>query len=230
MTARRMTWLVLLAVSAGLSEAGTARYQTPVAQATGSIHGRVTVADSGATSRPAVGELGAARPTRADRRTAVVYLDTAPRAAFDDLRPGRARMDQRDEQFVPRVLAVTAGTVIDFPNSDKTFHNVFSLSRLRTFDLGRYPPGRTGAVRFDRPGIVPISCDIHSHMSGYVLVFSHPFFATTGVTGDYTIANVPAGQYTLRVWSELGQAPPRRVVVPDSGGIEANFTVGRAGT
>lgn len=230
MTARRMTWLVLLAVSAGLSEAGTARYQTPVAQATGSIHGRVTVADSGATSRPAVGELGAARPTRADRRTAVVYLDTAPRAAFDDLRPGRARMDQRDEQFVPRVLAVTAGTVIDFPNSDKTFHNVFSLSRLRTFDLGRYPPGRTGAVRFDRPGIVPISCDIHSHMSAYVLVFSHPFFATTGVTGDYTIANVPAGQYTLRVWSELGQAPPRRVVVPDSGGIEANFTVGRAGT
>ena len=82
----------------------------------------------------------------------MVYLESAPRQAFDELRRGRARMDQRGEQFVPRVLAITVGTTVDFPNNDTTFHNVFSLSRVRTFDLGRYPagPDRRGAVRSRR--------------------------------------------------------------------------------
>jgi hypothetical protein len=136
-------------------------------------------------------------------------------------------MDQRDEQFMPRVLAVTVGTTVDFPNSDKTFHNVFSLSPIRRFNLGRFPPGRTGSVRFDRPGIVPVFCDIHSHMSAYVLVFSHPFFSLSDENGRYEIGGVPPGPYTLRVWSELGTAPTRRVTVTEGGVVEADFQVGR---
>jgi hypothetical protein len=137
-------------------------------------------------------------------------------------------MDQRDEQFVPHVLAITAGTSVLFPNNDRTFHNVFSLSRTRTFDLGRYPPGRTGRpVRFDRPGIVPVFCDIHTHMSAYILVFSHPFFAVSDVDGRYEIGNIPAGTYSIRVWSELGSAAPRSVTLGESGVIEANFQVTR---
>ena len=136
-------------------------------------------------------------------------------------------MDQRGEQFVPRVLAVTVGTTVDFPNTDTIFHNVFSLARIKTFDLGRYPPRRTGSVTFDRQGIVPVFCDIHSNMSAYILVFNHPFFALTEPDGRYSILGVPPGAYTLRVWSELGTVEPRRVVVGDGEVVEMNLQVGR---
>jgi len=194
---------------------------------TGSIRGRVIAPDVPVRlHRPAVADPSPSPPWVPGR--SVVYLDPAPREAFGDLPARRARMDQRDEQFVPRVLAVTVGTTVDFPNSDTTFHNVFSLSRVKTFDLGRFAPGRTGAVRFDRPGIVPVFCDIHSHMSAYVLVFSHPFFATTDADGRYEIGAVPAGSYMLKVWSESGTAAPRRVVVTEDAATEADFQVGRA--
>jgi plastocyanin len=194
----------------------------------GSIHGRVLVPEEPpAPARPVVSDLGSQRHPVVDRRRVVVYLESAPRRAFDDLGPGTARMDQRGEQFVPRVLAITVGTSVAFPNNDTTFHNVFSLSRARTFDLGRYRPGRTGSVRFDRPGIVPVFCDIHTHMSAYILVFSHPYFAVSDVDGQYAISGVPSGTYLLRVWSELGEAAPRSVSVPESGRIEANFQVSR---
>ena len=158
----------------------------------------------------------------------VVYLESAPRQAFGELPPGKARMDQRAEQFSPRVLAITAGTMVEFPNNDRTFHNVFSLSRVRTFDLGRFAPGRTPPpVRFDRPGIVPVFCDIHSHMRAHVLVFSHPFFAVSDDEGQYAIEGVPAGSFSLVAWSELGSAPPRRVTVPESGSVEADFQISR---
>ena len=78
-----------------------------------------------------------------DRRLSVVYLESVPRPAFEELPTGRVRMDQRNEQFVPRVLAITVGTIVDFPNHDTKFHNVFSLSRVQPFDLGRYPPGES---------------------------------------------------------------------------------------
>ena len=194
----------------------------------GTIRGRVTVPDvAPSAGRPLVADLGGGTHPPIDRRRVVVYLESAPRQAFSDIRPARARMDQRGQQFVPHVLAVTAGTVVDFPNNDKTFHNVFSLSRVRTFDLGRFAPGRTGSVRFDRPGIVPIFCDIHSHMSAYVLVFGHSYFAVSDDNGRYTIENVPAGDYSLAVWSELGTTPARRVTVLDGAVVEADFRVSR---
>jgi plastocyanin len=193
------------------------------------IRGRVSVPGAPPPpSRPMVSDVTAPAHPVVDRRRVVVYLASAPREAFDELRPGLARMDQRGEQFVPRVLAITVGTSVLFPNNDKTFHNVFSLSRARTFDLGRYPPGRTGRpVRFDRPGIVPISCDIHTHMSAYILVFNHPFFAVSDTEGRYQIDGVPPGVYSLRVWSELGSAPPRSVTVGESGAVDVNFQVSR---
>lgn len=194
----------------------------------GTIRGRVAVPDvTASTGRPLVSDLGGGTHPPIDRRRVVVYLESAPQQAFTDTQPGRARMDQRGQQFVPHVLAVTAGTVVDFPNNDKTFHNVFSLSRARTFDLGRFAPGRTGSVRFDRPGIVPIFCDIHSHMSAWVLVFGHNYFAVSDDNGRYTIEHVPAGGYSLAVWSELGTTPARRVTVTDGAVVEADFRVSR---
>jgi len=128
---------------------------------------------------------------------------------------------------VPHVLAIMAGTTVDFPNSDRTYHNVFSLSRARTFDLGRYAAGHSKSVRFDRPGIVRVFCDIHSHMSAFILVFGHPYFALTDADGRYRIENVPAGTYTVAVWNEALPRETRRVTVGESSDVEVNFSLGR---
>jgi len=194
------------------------------------LRGRVTVTQlPPLEARPQVGELGMARARdAADRRRSVVYLEEAPRGAFEELAGGRARMNQINEQFVPRVLAITTGTTVDFPNNDRVYHNVFSLSKARTFDLGRYAVGMSRAVRFDRPGIVRVFCDIHSHMSAWILVFNHPFFAVTDEDGRYAIPNVPPGTYSLAVWHETLPRETRRIVVPDAGGvIDIDFSIGR---
>jgi len=117
---------------------------------------------------------------------------------------------------------------VDFPNNDHTYHNVFSLSKTRSFDLGRYAAGRSKSVRFDRPGIVRVFCDIHSHMSAYILVFAHRYFAVTDNEGRYRLDNVPPGTYTLIAWNESAAQESRRVVVAEAGGeVEVNFALGR---
>lgn len=195
--------------------------------ANGTIHGRVTLAAPPAdhVRRPDPAALGMPDPHGpTDRRRSVVYLDPAPRAAFDTRDEPRARMDQRNETFVPHVLAIVAGTVVDFPNNDETYHNVFSLSREKPFDLGRYAVGRSRAVRFDRPGIIRVFCDIHAHMSAFILVFSHRYFAVTDDQGRYRLDNVPPGRYTVVAWNESTPQQKRQTVVPDEGGrVELNF-------
>jgi hypothetical protein len=115
---------------------------------------------------------------------------------------------------------------VDFPNSDRVYHNVFSLSPVRRFDLGRYAAGRTRAVRFDRPGIVRVFCEIHSHMSAFILVFNHRYFAVTAPDGRYQISRVPPGRYTLVAWSEGSVREARQVVVGEDGGpVEAEFVL-----
>jgi plastocyanin len=209
---------------------GLAGADRPTSVDAGTIRGRVTETSVATVvgARPLVGDLGSPTRDMTDRRRAVVYVDPAPRPALEELPAGRARMDQRHEEFIPHVLAVTVGTVVDFPNDDTKFHNVFSLSHVKQFDLGRYPAGHSKAVQFDKPGIVPISCDIHMHMSAYVLVFNHPYFAVADDDGRYTIANVPAGMYTLKVWSEVGRTDPRSVAVTDGQSVECDFRIERS--
>jgi len=195
----------------------------------GTIRGRVELrrAPAPAERRPNVADLGtpAALHDLTDRLQSVVYLDAAPRRAFEQVEPGRAVLDQRDERFVPHVLAVTTGTVVDFPNSDRIYHNVFSLSKTRPFDLGRYAVGRSKRVRFDRPGVVRVFCDIHSHMNAFIFVFSHPFFSLTDTEGRYRIDNVPPGTYNVIAWNEGLFSEPRPVGVPDGGATELDFVL-----
>lgn len=195
----------------------------------GTIRGRVdvTLEAAAAAGRPGVADLGTHAPRDVpDRKRSVVYLETAPQAAFETPTPGRATLDQRNETFVPYVLAVTVGSTVDFLNSDRTYHNVFSLSKAKRFDLGRYPRGRSRAVRFDQPGVVRIFCEIHSHMSAWILVFAHRYFATTDAEGRYRIEGVPPGRYMLAVWVDGSVRVRREVEVKESAGVvEQSFEV-----
>ena len=109
---------------------------------------------------------------------------------------------QVNETFVPQVLAIQTGETVHFPNDDPFFHNVFSLSGARSFDLGRYPQNQVRSIRFDRPGIVKVFCHIHSHMNAVIRVFDHPYFSRAGSDGTFSIAHVPEGTYTLVAWHE----------------------------
>jgi plastocyanin len=195
----------------------------------GSIRGRVELRRVVPPSerRPSVAEFGAPiERDLSDRFKSVVYLESAPRGAFEQSDPAHAVMDQRNETFVPHVLAVTTGTTVDFPNSDRIYHNVFSLSRTKSFDLGRYAVGRSKSIRFDRPGIVRVFCDIHSHMNAFILVFNHPFFAMTDAEGRYRIENIPPGTYTVVAWNEGLASEPRAVAISDGGGpSDLDFTL-----
>jgi hypothetical protein len=118
------------------------------------------------------------------------------------LSPSRPEIRQEHESFVPRVVAVTKGSTIEFPNADPFFHNVFSLSSAATFDLGRYPMGREKSVTLNTPGLVKVYCHIHSQMSASILVLDHPYFAMPALDGTFTMLNVPAGTYTIVGWHE----------------------------
>lgn len=195
---------------------------------TGGIRGRLTLSRAPRSNerRPEVSSPGAAGPRdRPDLQTAVVYLDQAPRSAFEEPRPARAVMDQRNERFVPHVLPVMVGTIVDFPNSDSTYHNVFSLSRAQRFDLGRYAAGRTKSVRMDRPGVVRVFCDIHSHMNAFILVFAHPFFDVTDADGRFALPDVPPGSYTVVGWHEGEPRVTRQATVTAGAWTDVELTV-----
>ncbi len=114
----------------------------------------------------------------------------------------RPRLVQKNKSFEPHVLVVPVGSVVEFPNRDPFFHNVFSLFEGKRFDLGLYEAGSTRNVVFDKPGVSYIFCNIHSEMSAVVIAVSSPFYGISDAHGRVAIPHVPAGRYTLRIWYE----------------------------
>ena len=156
-------------------------------------------------------------------KNVVVYLkDVAFRGS---LRPMRAEITQQHEAFMPRVLAVTRGSTVDFPNADPFFHNVFSLSGAETFDLGRCPQGQTKSKTFPKAGLVKVFCHIHSHMSATILVLDHPYFAVPEVDGAFTLSNVPPGRYTIVGWHERVGERTTPIVVEDGKTASINLSL-----
>ncbi|HEY6253148.1 MAG TPA: hypothetical protein VI685_24590 [Candidatus Angelobacter sp.] len=109
---------------------------------------------------------------------------------------------QKDKNFHPHLLVIPVGSQVEFPNKDPFFHNVFSLFEGKRFDLGLYESGTTRTLRFDRPGISYLFCNIHSEMSAVIVALDTPYYATSDRAGQITIPNVPAGRYTMRIWKE----------------------------
>jgi plastocyanin len=114
----------------------------------------------------------------------------------------RPRLVQRNKSFEPHVLVVPVGSVVEFPNRDPFFHNVFSLFEGKRFDLGLYEAGSTRNVTFDKPGVSYIFCNIHSEMSAVVIAVSTPYYGISDARGRVSIPRVPSGRYSLRVWYE----------------------------
>jgi plastocyanin len=161
------------------------------------------------------------RTARGAVTDAVLYLEGVP-AALDSTLPmpgPRPQLAQKDQAFAPRVVAVPVGGTVDFPNLDPIYHNVFSVSPVRRFDLGKYPRGESRSVRFPRAGLVNVYCDIHSDMAGFILVVPNRVFARPRADGSWQLPDVPAGHYALCWWHPDFRAGRREIDVPADGDL-----------
>ena len=136
---------------------------------------------------------------------------------------------QKDGTFRPHVLPVLLGTTVEWPNNDEIYHNVFSMSEPKPFDLGIYKSKEVKRVTFDKPGRVDVFCSIHTKMNCIVLVLENPFFAATDKNGSFTITNVPAGTYPLKAWHERLPSQVKNVTVTDTGEVNVEFVLGVTG-
>jgi plastocyanin len=122
-------------------------------------------------------------------------------------------LNQKDQMFIPHVLPIPKGTSVRIVNQDKIYHNVFSLSAAKKFNIGRRPTGEAVPVLFDKAGVVQVFCDIHSNMSAFVVVLDNSFFAQPDDDGHFELSNVPPGHYTIRAWHERFSAPSKEITV-----------------
>jgi len=223
--------IVLGAVLAALAIAGP--WESVGAQ-TGSIAGSVAISRTLSVRKPRIRLYADWGPGAVPRRSAsdtnelgrvVIYVESVPSGPSGESASGPLPMAQRNESFVPHVVAVARGSTVEFPNDDQVFHNVFSLSSTRTFDLGRYPRGASKSVRFDRPGVVQVFCHIHSDMSAIVLVLDNPFFAVPDTAGRYVIDHLPPGEYRVVAWHERIKPVARRVRVGPGQVVTLDFDI-----
>jgi plastocyanin len=171
---------------------------------------------------------GGRAPERGRVTDAVVYLARIPAAAESVLagsRRERPQLAQSQEAFVPRVVVVARGRAVDFPNRDPIYHNVFSLSPTKRFDLGKYRQGQSRAVLFDRTGLVKVFCDLHAEMEAYVLVVPNHAYAQPATDGSFELPDLPSGGYELRLWHPDLKEIVRTVQVPGQGDarVELSF-------
>ena len=153
---------------------------------------------------------------------AVVYLETGePKSQSLPTR----QVTQKELNFVPTLLAVEVGTTVEFPNEDDTYHNIFSYSPAKRFDLGRYRPDERPipAQVFDKPGLVTLRCDIHEHMRGLILVLDTPHFTTTDPNGHFRLTGIPPGHYTLRVWVDSRTTREQPVELKNGATLRVDF-------
>jgi plastocyanin len=207
------------------------------AQGTGSVDGSVTLSRALAARRvrfriysdPGKGSTPPSQPApelKDEYPNVVVYLERNDALSnAPDRHPQRPTMRQHDERFIPHVLPILRGTTVDFPNDDDVFHNVFSLSGPKNFDLPKYPAGSSRSVTFPRSGVVNVFCHIHTDMSAVVLVLDNPFFVTPGEDGHFSLADIPPGEYTLVAWHERIKPVRQKVRIEAGETTSASFNI-----
>lgn len=161
----------------------------------------------------------------------VVYVEgsfgTNSEPPTNSMQVTTVKVSQDHAMFSPHILPVMVGTWVEWPNNDDIYHNVFSMSDAKSFDLGLYkgkdPDKR---VLFDKPGRVDVFCSIHKDMNCVVLVLENPYFASTDENGNYKIPGVPPGTYKLKAWHERLPADEREITVPTNGEVKVDFVLG----
>jgi plastocyanin len=159
-----------------------------------------------------------------DLRDFVVYIDQ-PVAGSKPPVEHKQVVTQKDATFNPHVLPVMAGTTIEWPNNDEIFHNVFSMSETKQFDLGLYK-NSSKSVTFDKPGQIDVFCSIHAKMNCIILVLENPYFAVADDKGRYSITNIPPGTYKLKAWHERVPSLVKEITIPEKGEVKVDFTLG----
>ena len=134
-------------------------------------------------------------------------------------------MGQQNLKFLPAVLPVRKGTLVEFPNHDDFYHNVFSYSKPKRFDLGRYQKDEKPAAQlFDKAGVVRLNCEIHSQMRGTILVLDTPHFTRTDTNGNFRLENLPVGKFVLKAWLDEGHILERPVELRDGARLRVDFS------
>jgi len=196
-----------------------------IAQGTASAEGKVALpqpATQAKLNARYAAQAGALLPP--EPPTAVVFLEGAPPSAADKPATNVVRMVQQGMQFAPGLLAVRKGTRVEFPNRDNFYHNVFSYSKAKRFDLGRFlKDEKPAAVTFDQPGVVKLFCEIHEHMRGTVLVLDTPYFVKTDTNGVFRLDGLPAGQFKLKAWVDEKTTHEQAVELKPGATARVNF-------
>ena len=183
-------------------------------------------ASAGMYQRGVAVELGTdaeGDPLAFERSHVAVYLEGGPGSIASGVI--KASIEQRDRRFVPDLVVIPAGSAVSFPNFDPIFHNVFSLSKAKSFDLGNYPSGQTRVVTFPSPGVAAVYCHLHSNMSATVVVAPSRWAARADGQGNFTLPDVPAGTYTVVAWHKAAGTFRKTVTVGEHSDAEIGFTL-----
>jgi plastocyanin len=219
---KRLRWFVVGSVAwSALGPAGAAR-------AGAGVEGRVELPPPSPppVTRPRYPVNATYTVGPPDPPAAVVFLEGTFALPVSASASPAVEMAQRNYQFAPGLLPIRRGTVLTFPNLDDEYHSVFSYSKAKRFDLGRYQRGEVpAALRFDEPGVVKLYCEIHDHMRGTILVLDTPYFRKTDTTGAYRIEGLPAGSFTLKAWVDDHDVREQAVELRDGAVLRVDFPV-----
>ncbi|OFW10697.1 MAG: hypothetical protein A3G20_07775 [Acidobacteria bacterium RIFCSPLOWO2_12_FULL_59_11] len=206
---------------------------SPATSFAGEIQGRVSIIQGLTKERvvlPTYQVRGMSVPAKQEEKTSIdefsrvaVYLELAAKAPAPEA--SKATLAQRNQRFEPELLIVPVGTTVSFPNSDPIFHNIFSLSKAKQFDLGYYPAGETRTVKFEKAGIVQVYCHIHTDMNAAIVVAPSAWHAQPGPDGKFVLRDVPGGTQEVVVWHKAAGFIRKKIQVPESGSVEVSFDV-----
>ena len=155
------------------------------------------------------------------KKDCVVYIENVP---GNWPHTADAKIDQKGLVFTPHVLPIVVNTTVEFLNYDNVLHNVYSPDKIADkFNLGTWPPGEIKTYTFKQTGSATLLCNVHTEMEGYVVVIQNPFFFRTDENGNYTIKDVPAGSYTLKVWNKKYVGKPQQIEVKSGQALQLNF-------